>query len=130
MHDRQDSAGPNRSLEDAYARAAVFAAHAHRALNRASSAASRLLVWARDGAGYLGLAEPQPNEKDRPGQLRGSKAPPELEWTQLGEALGTCHAPRLRLSSSIPSCCMRMPTWPRWLIASLRLAPRAMSRCC
>jgi len=103
MHDRQDSAGPNRSLEDAYAKAAVFAAHAHRALNRASSAASRLLVWARDGAGYLGLVEPPPDEEDRFSRLRRSRLPPAPEWTQLGSALDARaqEASRLRVGDPI-----------------------------
>ncbi|WP_270938983.1 hypothetical protein, partial [Falsiroseomonas oryzae] len=87
MDDDQDraAAGPTRSLEDAYARAALFAQEAHRALHRASRGAARLFAWARDGAGYLGLPDPSPadGEEEWSGRRQPGRPPGERVWHLL-----------------------------------------------
>ena len=108
MDDRSDfteARGPMRDIEDGYARAAAFAAHAHRGLSCASSCASRLLAWVRDGAGYLGLPEPSAvadGDEARSQRRRIGRLPAEEDWSQLGHSLDALAVRARQLQSNDP----------------------------
>jgi len=62
----------------------------------------RLLDWARDGAGYIGLTEPPPDKEIRSSRNRLSGLPPEPEWMQLGGALSVLAQKASRLRDADP----------------------------
>jgi MoxR-like ATPase len=104
MLDSLDNAcdpSPARALDVAYAQAAIYAAHAHAALRRASRGARRLLAWARDGAGHLDLPDLTTDDEDEHEGCRSlrhfsQRFPSEAVWARLGAALtGLAEAARV-----------------------------------